>query len=100
MTRIPDALLLITRRRWVGSRRWHWEIVNLWAARKMADRCCHYCNDEGDCPRCSYFFQRNEVHRACGLKWGDHEVQIDPNGHYPPAAICRPRTVRNDGGES
>lgn len=57
----------------------------------MADRACIYCEDGGDCARCSYFFERDTVHKKCGIKWGEHEMQYDSQGFYPPAAICKRR---------
>lgn len=55
----------------------------------MADRACVYCEDLGDCRRCSYFFQRDEVHESCGILWGEHQLTFDPSGFYPPNAICK-----------
>lgn len=52
----------------------------------MADRCCNYCEDMGDCTRCSYFFQKEKIHLKCGFKWKDHEVKTQE--FYPPWAVC------------
>jgi hypothetical protein len=57
----------------------------------MADYCCNYCQDMGDCARCSYFFEENKPHSKCGRLWKDHEIITQPasnQGIYPPAAKC------------
>jgi hypothetical protein len=58
----------------------------------MGDYQCNYCNDRGDCDRCSYFFQPEKVHRACGFKWKDHPVRQQGDAAsravYPPWAEC------------
>lgn len=55
----------------------------------MADRSCNYCNDRGDCSRCSYFFELDKVHTTCGQAWRVHEVRSnDPSGICPPYAVC------------
>jgi hypothetical protein len=53
----------------------------------MGDYCCNYCSDSGNCSRCSYFFQPNKIHDACGFTWGDHPVNPNQDG-YSPWAEC------------
>lgn len=60
----------------------------------MGDYACNYCNDWGNCARCSYFWERDKVHAECGHRWGDHEVKQQPasnQGVYPPWAECPPK---------
>lgn len=52
----------------------------------MADHSCIYCEDRGNCTRCSYFFEPEVIHKACGKKWKDHEVHTQPD--YPPWVTC------------
>ncbi len=57
----------------------------------MADRSCNYCQDNGDCVRCSPFFEPDKAHSACGRPWRDHATHVQPGqnqGIYPPWATC------------
>lgn len=56
----------------------------------MADRCCNYCEDMGDCIRCSYFFEKDKIHKRCGKAWKDREVLAQE--FYPPWAVCEDGT--------
>lgn len=52
----------------------------------MSDRSCNYCEDKGDCTRCSYFFEPDKPHSVCGRLWRDHTVHTQAD--YPPYTTC------------
>lgn len=57
----------------------------------MADRVCNYCEDRGDCDRCSRFFQPDSLHSKCGKPWRDHVHHAQPEsngGIYPGWNTC------------
>lgn len=58
----------------------------------MADRVCIHCGDQGNCDRCSWFFEPGKIHVRCGRPWGEHDVRSQP--FYAPYAVCRSVTVR------
>lgn len=57
----------------------------------MADRACNYCEDKGDCTRCSRFFQPDALHSKCRRRWREHLYNAQPDynqGVYPGWYSC------------
>lgn len=52
----------------------------------MTDRSCIYCDDRGDCIRCSCFFEPEATHTKCGKQWKEHKIHTQDN--YPPWTTC------------